>query len=72
MERAKAIWEELGMPKIELKSPWHGYSLGEWDKKWDTFADNAVNGQWIKNGIDTFSRRRKNLVPETPVKDIEN
>src|SRR6185503_15185336 len=30
MERARAIWEELGLPKLKPEAPWHGYSLGEW------------------------------------------
>ena len=30
MERAKKIWEELGLPKLKPEAPWFGYSLGEW------------------------------------------
>ena len=30
MERAKKIWEELGLPALTPQPPWHGYSLGDW------------------------------------------
>src|SRR2546422_11629036 len=29
MERAKEIWEELGLPKLKPESPWYGYSRSE-------------------------------------------
>ena len=32
MERAKVIWEELGLPKLKPEAPWFGYSLGEWGR----------------------------------------
>ena len=35
MERAKAIWEELGLPKLKPETPWFGYSLGEWSPELD-------------------------------------
>ena len=30
MERAKGIWEELGLPPLRPQPPWFGYSLGDW------------------------------------------
>ena len=42
MEHARTIWEELGLPKLKPQSPWHGYSLGDWDAVWDTYAERAV------------------------------
>ena len=38
MERAKAIWEELGLPELKPEAPWHGYSLGEWSDDLDAAA----------------------------------
>ena len=38
MERAKVIWEELGLPKLKPESPWFGYSLGEWSPEFDAAA----------------------------------
>jgi 4-hydroxy-3-polyprenylbenzoate decarboxylase len=71
MERARSIWEELGLPSLTPQPPWHGYSLGDWADDWDTFAQRAVNGEWEKNGAETFARRRGGVAPETPVRDVE-
>src|SRR5690242_4175713 len=30
MERARAIWERLGLPPLRPENPWHGYELGYW------------------------------------------
>ena len=32
MERAQAIWKELGLPPLTVRPPWHGYSLGDWSE----------------------------------------
>jgi UbiD family decarboxylase len=71
MERARTIWEELGLPPLKLHQPWYGYSLGDWDAVWDSYADRAVSGQWEKTGKETFVRRRGGLTPETPVKSVK-
>jgi 4-hydroxy-3-polyprenylbenzoate decarboxylase len=70
MERARAIWQELGLPALKPREPWHGYSLGDWDSAWDVYASRAVNGQWEQTGKETFARRRGGLTPETPVKSV--
>jgi 4-hydroxy-3-polyprenylbenzoate decarboxylase len=72
MERARSIWNELGLPTITVRLPWHGYSLGDWNVAWDLFARNAVAGEWEKNGVNTFARRRGGLTPETPVRTVES
>ncbi|MFM1814128.1 MAG: putative 3-octaprenyl-4-hydroxybenzoate carboxy-lyase [Pseudomonadota bacterium] len=71
MERSKQLWEELGLPRIVPKAPWHGYNLGDWEDQWQAFADNAASGDWAKNGENTFARRRRGLTPETPVRRVE-
>jgi UbiD family decarboxylase len=71
MERARAIWDELSLPKLKPQTPWHGYSLGDWDAVWDTYAERAVTGKWEETGKETFTRRRGGLTPETPVKDVK-
>ena len=71
MERARTIWQELGLPKLKPQSPWHGYSLGDWDAVWDIYAERAVTGQWEQSGKETFARRRGGLTPETPVKAVK-
>jgi UbiD family decarboxylase len=71
MERARAIWEELKLPPLTARAPWHGYSLGDWDAVWDTFAERAVSGQWEQTGRESLARRRAGLTPETPVKSVD-
>ena len=71
MERARMIWEELKLPSITARPPWHGYSLGDWDAVWDSFAERAVAGQWERTGRESFARRRAGLTPETPVKSLD-
>lgn len=72
MTKAKAIWEELGLPRIVPQSPWHGYQLGDWSEEWSGFADAAVAGAWRQNGESTYRRRHGNLKPETPVRAVES
>jgi len=71
MERAHKIWNELGLPALTPKTPWYGYSLGDWDAIWDTYAERAVTGKWEETGKETFAHRRGGLTPETPVKDVK-
>jgi UbiD family decarboxylase len=72
MERALEIWNRLQLPPVTFQAPWHGYLLGDWSDAWETFAQNATSGKWEANGVDTLSRRRGGLKPETPVRSVEN
>jgi 4-hydroxy-3-polyprenylbenzoate decarboxylase len=71
MERAKALWAKLDLPPIALKAPWHGYPLGDWIDRWDTYAERAVSGAWEETGKETLARQRTGLKPETPVRKVE-
>jgi 4-hydroxy-3-polyprenylbenzoate decarboxylase len=71
MEGARAIWEELGLPAITAKSPWHGYTLGDWTDTWERYAQRATAGDWEKNGVETLARQRGGLAPETPTSKVE-
>jgi 4-hydroxy-3-polyprenylbenzoate decarboxylase len=71
MERSRQLWEELGLPRLTARAPWHGYDLGDWSPAWQTFADNAAKGAWEVNGEGTLQRRRGGLTPETPVRNVE-
>ncbi|HTS41922.1 MAG TPA: UbiD family decarboxylase [Xanthobacteraceae bacterium] len=71
MEHARALWEELGLPALAVRGPWHGYTLGEWTEEWENFARRAAAGDWIANGEETLSRQRKGLLPETPIRPGE-
>ncbi|MBU2499272.1 MAG: UbiD family decarboxylase [Proteobacteria bacterium] len=50
MENAARIWEELGLPKIERKYPWYGYSLGQWDEELEEEAALAIKGDHYITG----------------------
>ena len=65
MERARKIWDELGLPTLRPQSPWFGYSLGDWLPQWDEAAERAVNGRYLENGRISEKQKRKGLKPET-------
>lgn len=66
MERAKQVWEELGLPKLRPQSPWFGSTLGgDWLPQWDDAARRAVEGRYFENGRISEKRQRKGLKPET-------
>jgi len=50
MERAFQLWEELGLPPVERKKPWYGYSLGQWDEELEEEARLAVEGNHYITG----------------------
>jgi 4-hydroxy-3-polyprenylbenzoate decarboxylase len=59
MERARAIWEELGLPPLSPKPPGYGYPLGDWDEELEEEARLAVQGDYLLNGEKLKSRRVK-------------
>jgi 4-hydroxy-3-polyprenylbenzoate decarboxylase len=68
MEHARKLWEELGLPPLNVQAPWHGYTLDDWTDAWEEFARRTVRGDWEQTGRETLSRQRKGLMPETPVR----
>jgi 4-hydroxy-3-polyprenylbenzoate decarboxylase len=48
MERAMKIWEEEGLPPLKLREPWHGYSLGDWTREDEEFAELAAQGRFAE------------------------
>jgi 4-hydroxy-3-polyprenylbenzoate decarboxylase len=72
MERAKAIWEELGLPKLKPESPWYGYSLGEWPDDLERAAAMAVKGDYFETGKLLAQRRRKDVGMNTEVRDVHD
>lgn len=71
MEEALEIWNKIGLPGITPQAPWHGVHLGDWDDRWERFAEAAVAGDWARNGENSFQRRRPDVAPETPVRRVE-
>ena len=67
MERAKKLWEKLGLPKLEPESPWYGYSLGDWHSELDEEAKLATAGEFWKTGekFATERRRAEDIPPNT-------
>jgi len=72
MERAKEIWEELGLPALKPQSPWFGYSLGEWSDEFDRAAELAVKGEYFETGKELVKRRRKDVRMNTEVRDLQD
>ena len=69
MTAARKIWEELQLPHLTPKPPWHGYQLGDWSEQWTGYAADATAGKWRETGTKTYANRRGGLKPETPVRD---
>ena len=57
MEHARNLWENLQLPPLNPETPWHGYSLGDWNDEWDTLALRATEGGYLENGGRTKQRR---------------
>jgi len=72
MEKAKVLWDRLGLPALKPESPWYGYSLGDWSDAWEQAAKRAAEGGYLENGRRTHQRRQKDIFPETSVRDVED
>jgi UbiD family decarboxylase len=48
MERARQIWEELGLPQLHPQEPWHGYLMGLWPDDLAQEADLAARSEHEK------------------------
>ena len=70
MERAKKIWEKLGLPALKPEQPWFGYSLGEWSEEFDEAAERAVKGDYFVTGEMIAKRRRKDVAMNTEIRDL--
>jgi UbiD family decarboxylase len=70
MEQAKELWERLGLPALRPEAPWFGYSLGDWDDRWDAMAQRAVEGKYLENGRRSAQLRRKDVAPNSSIRDV--
>ena len=59
MEHARKIWEEEGLPTLQPKLPWFGYSLGHWTKQYEEEAKLAVKGDYYLTGENMAAERKK-------------
>ena len=71
MEKARKIWEELGLPKLKPESPWFGYSLGEWNQEFDAMAARATAGDYLDNAQSLEQRRRRDVRMNTEVRNVQ-
>ncbi len=59
MEKARQIWQEEGLPELNPKVPWYGYSLGYWKERDQEEADLALKGEHYKTGEKIAKDRKK-------------
>lgn len=57
MEAARARWEALSLPALDLKTPWHGYPLTAWTEENTREAELAVTGCYFETGTKLAKRR---------------
>jgi 4-hydroxy-3-polyprenylbenzoate decarboxylase len=50
MEKARRTWDELGLPALDLRAPWHGYELGEWTEENRAEALLAIESRYLETG----------------------
>jgi UbiD family decarboxylase len=67
MENAQKIWEELKLPELTPRVPWHGYDLGYLPDNWKEEAKRAVDGEYLKTGEEFLKYRTKSSYFETGV-----
>ncbi len=61
MEQAKKIWEEEGLPQLQVKSPWFGRSLGNWPEKFQEEATIALKGDYFETGKKIAENERHSI-----------
>ena len=67
MERAKALWERLGLPPLKPESPWHGYELGYWPAELARQAELATRGDYFAVGAELARQRCADMPMNAPV-----
>jgi 4-hydroxy-3-polyprenylbenzoate decarboxylase len=67
MERARAIWERLGLPALKPEAPWHGYELGAWPADLARQAQMAADSRHFENGEAWAAGRRSDVPMNFPI-----
>ena len=66
MERAKQIWDELGLPPLRPETPWYGYSLGQWPEEFAAEATRAAASEYWQTGEELVKKRRNDARMNDP------
>jgi UbiD family decarboxylase len=69
MEHARGIWEELGLPALQPRTPWYGYSLGHWPEENQEEAELAVLGRYYETGAKLMAQQQP-APPGTHIRDV--
>jgi 4-hydroxy-3-polyprenylbenzoate decarboxylase len=72
MERARAIWERLGLPPLAPQAPWHGYDLGHWPPELERQAQMAVRSEYFALGAELEQQRRGDVAMNSPVRRAQD
>ncbi len=72
MEKAKEIWESIGLPKLRPEPPWYGYDLGEWNDHLERQAELAVKSEYWKTGEWCRQRKRSDIPMNTEMRTLED
>jgi 4-hydroxy-3-polyprenylbenzoate decarboxylase len=56
MERAREIWDELGLPPLQPRAPWYGYDLGNWPESFRRLAELGEEGRFDTVAQELLSR----------------
>lgn len=59
MEAARARWDRLGLPALDLATPWHGYPLSAWTEENAHEAELAITGGYFETGAKLATRRHQ-------------
>ena len=70
MERAKTIWDELGLPKLRPEMPWYGYDLGEWNDHLEHQAELAVKSEYWQTGEWCRQHKRSDVKMNTELRTL--
>ena len=57
MLAAREKWSTLGLPELDLQTPWHGYPLSAWTEENADEAEKAITGRYFETGEKLASRR---------------
>ncbi len=72
MEKARKIWEEMGLPRLKPEMPWYGYDLGEWNEHLEHQAQLAVKSEYWETGKWCAQRRRSDVKMNTEMRTLED